>query len=86
MKVSKSSEALLRCVDKIVSASNFNCVALQLIYQYLRSINNYVLFFVFYVWKIENFATLVKQTKIIKHDISLFPRVNLSEFPQQKTK
>ncbi|KAM0872735.1 hypothetical protein ACQ4PT_038517 [Festuca glaucescens] len=34
---------------------------------------------------IANFATLVKQTKIIKLDIASFPRVNLDEYPQQKT-
>ncbi|KAM0858479.1 hypothetical protein ACQ4PT_047798 [Festuca glaucescens] len=30
---------------------------------------------------IANFVTLVKQTKIIKLDIALFPRVNLDEYP-----
>ncbi|KAM0910916.1 hypothetical protein ACQ4PT_013801 [Festuca glaucescens] len=34
---------------------------------------------------IANFATLVKQTNIIKQDIALFARVNQSEYPQQKT-
>ncbi|KAM0920103.1 hypothetical protein ACQ4PT_007752 [Festuca glaucescens] len=34
---------------------------------------------------IANFATLVKKTKIIKQDIASFARVNLSEYPQQKT-
>ncbi|KAM0833071.1 hypothetical protein ACQ4PT_064497 [Festuca glaucescens] len=34
---------------------------------------------------IANFATLIKQTKIIKLDIVSFARVNLSEYPQQKT-
>ncbi|KAM0852307.1 hypothetical protein ACQ4PT_051833 [Festuca glaucescens] len=35
--------------------------------------------------KIANFATLVKQTKIIRHDIASFAHVNLSRYPQQKT-
>ncbi|KAM0875767.1 hypothetical protein ACQ4PT_036585 [Festuca glaucescens] len=34
---------------------------------------------------IANFATLVKQTKIIKLDIASFPCVNLDEYPHQKT-
>ncbi|KAM0889363.1 hypothetical protein ACQ4PT_027752 [Festuca glaucescens] len=34
---------------------------------------------------IANFATLVKQTKIIKQDIASFARVNLLEYPHQKT-
>ncbi|KAM0833369.1 hypothetical protein ACQ4PT_064303 [Festuca glaucescens] len=34
---------------------------------------------------IANFATLVKQTKIIRHDIASFAHVNLSRYPQQKT-
>ncbi|KAM0875763.1 hypothetical protein ACQ4PT_036585 [Festuca glaucescens] len=35
--------------------------------------------------EIANFATLVKQTKIIKLDIASFPCVNLDEYPHQKT-